>query len=117
MDQRPQHLDLDKQRGLTITWQDGRQSFYPIIYLRRMSPSAEMRELRDEQKRNPLAVLPDKMADVDEKNLTATGAELVGNYALRIHFSDGHHTGIYSWDYLRQIDPDRRDEAAKHDLA
>ena len=39
------------------------------------------------------------------ENLTALGAELVGNYALRINFSDGHSTGIYSWDYLREIDP------------
>ena len=28
----------------------------------------------------------------------------VGNYALRLHFSDGHTTGIYSWEYLRKID-------------
>ena len=32
-------------------------------------------------------------------------AELVGNYALRIEWSDQHASGIYSWDYLRQIDP------------
>ena len=37
--------------------------------------------------------------------LTALGAEFVGNYALRINFSNGHSTGIYSWDYLRSIDP------------
>jgi len=35
--------------------------------------------------------------------LTATTAELVGNYALRIDWSDQHGTGIYSFDYLRQI--------------
>jgi DUF971 family protein len=37
--------------------------------------------------------------------ITALNAELVGNYAIKIHFSDGHDTGIYSWDYLRSIDP------------
>ncbi|MFI4892674.1 MAG: gamma-butyrobetaine hydroxylase-like domain-containing protein, partial [Phycisphaerales bacterium JB058] len=37
--------------------------------------------------------------------VTATSAELVGNYAIRIRFSDGHDTGIYSWAYLREIDP------------
>ena len=36
-----------------------------------------------------------------------TGAELVGNYAVRITFSDGHDTGIFSWQYLREIDPAR----------
>ncbi|MFM8643067.1 MAG: gamma-butyrobetaine hydroxylase-like domain-containing protein [Phycisphaerales bacterium] len=32
-------------------------------------------------------------------------AELVGNYAIRIRFRDGHSTGIFSWSYLRSIDP------------
>ncbi|MDD2705152.1 MAG: gamma-butyrobetaine hydroxylase-like domain-containing protein, partial [Acidocella sp.] len=31
-------------------------------------------------------------------------AEPIGNYALRLRFSDGHNTGVYSWDYLRQLD-------------
>jgi DUF971 family protein len=35
----------------------------------------------------------------------------VGNYAIRIRFSDGHDTGLYSWDYLRRIDPDAPEQA------
>ncbi|MBC8340116.1 MAG: DUF971 domain-containing protein [Proteobacteria bacterium] len=104
MSDAPEHLDLDKERGLTVRWADGKESFYPIGYLRRMSPSAEMRELRDEQERNPLTVMPDNIAQ-HEGPLVATSAELVGNYAIRIDFSDGHRTGIYSWEYLRGIDP------------
>lgn len=57
--------------------------------------------------RNPLAVLPASLAN--HGPATAVGAELVGNYALRIRFSDGHDTGIYSWQYLREIDPSRAD--------
>jgi DUF971 family protein len=53
--------------------------------------------------RNPLTVLP---ASTASGPLTATGAELVGNYAIRILFSDGHDTGLYSWLYLREIDPE-----------
>ena len=105
-DDKPTHLDLARERGLTVTWPDGRTSFYPIAYLRRMSPSAEMRELREEMARNPLTVLPAAMAD-QAGPLTALGAEFVGHYAIRIRFSDGHDTGIYSWRYLREIDPDR----------
>ena len=101
---RPNHLDLKKDHGLTVQWQDGTTSFYPVAYLRRMSPSAEVRALREEMAKNPLTVLPATSAD-DNQSLTATGAELVGNYALRITFSDGHDTGLYSWEYLRQIDP------------
>lgn len=108
----PRKLDLKKDRGLTIEWADGSTSYYSISYLRHMSPSAEMRELRAEMERNPLTVLPAKMGAA-RGPLTALGAELVGNYALRIHFSDGHSTGIYSWDYLRQIDPAAR-ELRKH---
>jgi len=101
--QSPAHLDLARDRGLTVHWPDGTKSFYPIAYLRRMSPSAEARTLREQLAKNPLTVLPNTG---DGKPLTATSAELVGNYAVRIRFSDGHDTGLYSWDYLRQIDPE-----------
>lgn len=101
----PVHLDLKKDRGLTIAWGDGTTSYFSIAYLRRMSPSADTRELRDQIARNPLTVLPSRG---DEPGpLTATSAELVGNYAIRIVFSDGHQTGLYSWEYLRSIDPGR----------
>ena len=46
MDESPKHLDLDKGRGLTVQWADGTTSFFPIEYLRKMSPSAEARMLR-----------------------------------------------------------------------
>ena len=98
----PVHLDLKKDRGLTVEWRDGRTSSYPIPYLRKMSPSAEARMLRDEMARNPLTVLP---ATSPAQPLVVEDAELVGNYAVTFRFSDGHHTGIYSWAYLREIDP------------
>jgi len=81
-------------------------SFYTIAYLRKWSPSADAKELRESLASNPLTVLP-AGAVGDGRALTAVGAELVGQYALRITFSDGHDTGIYSWSYLRQIDPNR----------
>ena len=105
MTERPAHLHLKKDQGLTVQWSDGAESFYPIAYLRRMSPSAEMRELREEMERNPLTVLPQSMTGSD--SITAVDAEFVGNYAIRIRFSDGHDTGIFSWRYLREIDPDQ----------
>jgi DUF971 family protein len=102
-------VDLDRRRGLTVHWPDGSRSFYPVAYLRRMSPSAEARALREELRRNPLTVLPSRGAAGD---LRVLEAELIGNYALRLHFSDGHHTGIYSWEYLREIDPGETDAGA-----
>ncbi|MDG2201299.1 MAG: DUF971 domain-containing protein [Phycisphaerales bacterium] len=100
----PRHLELDRAHGLIVHWADGRVSAYPTEHLRRFSPSAEARQLREELERNPLAVLP-ASANSDVP-LHAVDAELVGTYAVRIRFSDGHDTGIYSWDYLRSIDPD-----------
>ncbi len=106
---RPLHLDIDRERGLTVSWADGTSSFYPVAHLRRMSPSAEARALREQMAANPLTVLP---ASRGEGPLRLLDAELVGHYALRLRFSDGHHTGIYSWDYLREIDPARSREPA-----
>lgn len=100
----PVNIDLKKDRGLTIEWADGATSYYTIAFLRRMSPSADMRILRDEMKKNPLTVLPSSMAS-SRGPLVAQSAELVGNYAIKIRFSDGHDTGLYSWSYLREIDP------------
>ena len=103
----PRNLDLKKDRGLTIEWADGSTSYYTIAYLRRMSPSADMVDLREQMRKNPLTVLPGGPVSGGGGDLVATGAEMVGNYAIRIRFSDGHSTGIYSWDYLREIDPAR----------
>ncbi|MCC6677707.1 MAG: DUF971 domain-containing protein [Phycisphaerales bacterium] len=99
----PSKLDLKKDKGLSVEWADGSTSYYSIAYLRRMSPSADMRQLREEMARNPLTVLPASAARGGP--LVATGAELVGHYAIKINFSDGHDTAIYSWAYLRSIDP------------
>ena len=114
MSLKPVHLDLKKETSLTIHWSDGRISVYPIEYLRRMSPSAETRKLREEMEKNPLTVLPDNVAR-HSGPLSAVDAELVGNYALRIRFSDGHDTGIYSWSYLREIEPPDRRDVSKGD--
>ncbi len=98
----PLRLDLQRDRGLTIHWADGPTSFFPIALLRRLSPSADAKALRQEIAANPLAVLP---ASKSSTPLAALSAELVGNYALRIRFSDGHQSGIFSWPYLRSLDP------------
>lgn len=112
MSDAPRKIDLKKDRGLTIEWADGSTSYYSIAYLRKMSPSADMRQLRDQQSKNPLTVLPASAARAASGPPTAESAELVGNYALRIRFSDGHDTGIYSWAYLREIDPVNKDRGA-----
>ena len=97
----PTHLDLKRDEALTVRWSDGRESVYPIAYLRRMSPSADAQQTREALASNPLAVLP-KGAD---EPLRAERIEPVGRYAVQLIFSDGHRTGLYTWSYLREIDP------------
>jgi DUF971 family protein len=101
-DPRPVHLDLARDRGLTIRWEDGVAHMLPITTLRRHSPSADQRELRAEMARNPLTVLPANRG-ASQGPLRADAVEPVGHYALRIRFSDGHDTGIYTWRHLREL--------------
>jgi DUF971 family protein len=99
----PTHLDLQRDTALTITWDDGSTVIYPIAHLRRNSPSAETKAFHEEKARNPLTVIPDKF--IAAGPLTIVNADLVGNYAIRLHFSDGHSSGIFSWEYLWHIRP------------
>lgn len=85
-----------------MRWSSTHASFFPLAFLRRMSPSADARALRESLASNPLTVIP---TPASSGPLSATSATLVGNYAVRIQFSDGHDTGLYSWKYLREIDP------------
>jgi DUF971 family protein len=109
----PKHLDVKKDRGLTIEWADGGVSYYSIALLRKHSPSADMRQLRREMDANPLAILPSGGAAGGAGGAGGSGelvivnAELVGNYAINFSFSDGHATGIYTWEYLRELDAKR----------
>jgi DUF971 family protein len=99
----PQRLDLKRDRQLEIEWQDGRISIFPIGYLRSMCPCAQCKLVREGEtkKKSLLKILPGNYA----APVTVVDAELIGNYALRIDWSDQHGSGIYSFQYLREIDP------------
>ena len=102
----PLRLNLKKDEKLEIDWADGQKSIYSVSLLRTMCPCAMCRTVRDEKKPQAtsstrLNILPGNFA----KPIIATGAELVGNYAIRIEWSDDHGSGIYSFDYLREIAP------------
>ena len=97
----PIRLDLKKDEKLEIDWQDGKRCVYLISYLRSMCPCAKCRETRAEsaKRKSLLTVLPGNYSGA----LTVISAQLVGNYALKLEFSDQHDTGIYSFQYLREI--------------
>ena len=97
----PVRLNLKKDEKLEIEWQDGHRCVYTLSYLRTMCPCAMCRQVREERaaKKNLLQILPGNFAE----EITVTNAELVGNYAIKLVFSDGHDTGIYSFEYLREL--------------
>jgi len=97
----PVRLNLKKDEKLEIEWQDGHRSVYAIALLRGMCPCAVCKSGREEQnqRKSRLNVLPGNYS----QPLSALSAELIGNYALRIDWSDQHGSGIYSFQYLREI--------------
>ncbi|MFW5653191.1 MAG: gamma-butyrobetaine hydroxylase-like domain-containing protein [Planctomycetota bacterium] len=115
----PTHIDVKRDKGVTVEWPDGKTTFYSVPYLRKWSPSADQREIREQMESNPLAVLPSSAFMQNDQSLTITDAKLIGNYAIAFEFSDGHSTGIYSWEYLREIDPEvqERMRQAERDAA
>lgn len=97
--------------GVDIVWADQHTSHYDFIYLREHCPCAMCNDER--QKKESMAVHAGTdpsfgtgaVLPMYKPRPTARAAKAVGNYALQIDFSDGHTTGIYSYDYLRTICP------------
>lgn len=83
---------------LAIVWDDGTESYFTGERLRAASPSASNIGERD-----ILGVRHGGDGPKQFPGVQITGWDRVGNYALRFDFSDGHRTGIYSFDYLRQL--------------
>lgn len=90
----PTEMRLHKdRRTLTVAYDNGERFDLPAEYLRVRSPSAEVQGHSPEERQTVggkrdvmiLEVLP------------------VGNYAVRLMFDDMHSTGIFSWDYLRDL--------------
>lgn len=90
---------LDDGR-IEMEWSDGGRAAYSPRFLRDACPCATCREQRVEPaKPNPLQVLRPE----ETTPLTITGMQPVGQYAYKIAFSDGHDSGIYTLEYLREL--------------
>jgi DUF971 family protein len=91
--------------GVDVTWSDGHTSHYPFPYLRDLCPCALCNDEREKKSR--LAASPAASIELPmfKPRVTAKSAQAMGNYALQITFSDGHATGIYSFEHLREICP------------
>jgi len=92
--------------GVEITWSDGHTSRYPFPYLRDLCPCALCNDEREKKARIGTSAVASSVAlPMFKPRVTAKGASAVGSYALQIQFSDGHSTGIYSYEHLREICP------------
>lgn len=82
-----------KSRRLEITFEAGQSFQLPFELLRVLSPSAEVRGHGPGQER----------LQAGKRDVTIEAIEPVGNYAVKLVFSDGHDSGLYSWDYLFEL--------------
>jgi len=91
---RPTDIRLHQvTRRLEISFDDGVQFSLPCEFLRVYSPSAEVRGHGAGQ----------EVLQANKEEVNIVGIEPVGQYAVKLTFSDGHDTGLYSWDYLYDL--------------
>ena len=82
-----------KSRILEIAFDDGQHFQLPCEYLRVYSPSAEVRGHGPGQ----------ETLQLNKEQVNIEQIDPVGNYAVTLHFDDGHSTGIFSWEYLYDL--------------
>lgn len=86
-----------QSRVLQIAFADGKQFSLPFEYLRVLSPSAEVQGHGPGQ----------EVLQTGKREVEINGIEPVGNYGVKPLFSDGHASGIFTWDYLYQLGRDQ----------
>jgi len=94
---RPVNIKLHtRSRVLEIEFDDGAHYNLSCEYLRVHSPSADVKGHGPGQ----------GTLQVGKENVNIKDIESVGNYAVKLHFDDGHNTGLYSWQYLYELGRD-----------
>ena len=96
----PTELKIVDEDVLLIEWSDGRRKRYSFRELRENCPCATCRDLRT---KNPPRPESPESPPNEEPAPRVQSMKPVGNYAYSIAFSDGHDTGIYTFDLLRQL--------------
>jgi len=98
---RPKDITIERNAGvMRITWLDGVETRYPLRWLRANCPCASCKEVRRETTAN-VDMLSLNAGPSAEPSTELASAELVGNYAIRLAWSDGHDSGIYPFVSLR----------------
>lgn len=84
---------------LVIVWDDGHESYFDFEPLRRACPCASCKG-----ERNVLVEFKPPSPHYTSASFELFNWQLVGSYGVQLHWRDGHNTGIYSYDYLRQLE-------------
>ncbi|MBI3324026.1 MAG: DUF971 domain-containing protein [Candidatus Omnitrophica bacterium] len=95
--QTPAEIGRANAADLKVTWQDGHVSVYPARYLRLRCPCAGCLDEMTGELRIVDAEIP--------QDVKPLAVQLVGRYAITIQWSDGHRTGIYPFELLRNVCP------------
>lgn len=101
----PEHIAISKSKGIKIDWKDQHRSEYTLAYLRDECPCATCTGAHGTEPQKSNYSKPGELFPMFKPTLKMLKVEPVGNYAIRIEWSDGHSTGIYSFDHLRKICP------------
>jgi DUF971 family protein len=101
MNPQPTKLSIVADDKLLIEWSDGVRRRYSFEELRKKCPCATCREKRA-QPPAPAELFP-VLTAAEARPMKILGMEPVGSYAYSIHFSDGHDTGIYTLELLREL--------------
>lgn len=102
---RPTGITANRQMAeLTITWDDDHVSIYPFAIIRAACPCAECRGGHENMRSDPDPEVF-SVALEDSPATRLRNLEAVGSYAISIEWEDGHHFGIYNWNYLRALCP------------
>jgi DUF971 family protein len=91
--------------GMDIIWSDTHASHYDFAYLRDRCPCALCNDEREKKSRISASGSGGAVLPIFKPKVTAKAARPVGHYAIQIDFSDGHSTGIFSFEHLREICP------------
>ncbi len=102
----PEHIAISKSKGIKIDWKDGHRSEYSLAYLRDECPCASCTGAHGTAPEKTSYSKPSSDPfPMFKPALKMLNVEAVGAYAVRIYWSDGHNTGIYSFERLREICP------------
>ena len=109
----PEHIAISKSKGIKIDWSDGHQSNYDVEYLREQCPCATCTGAHGTPpEKSNYSAAPKELFPMYKPVLKMLEVDAVGSYAIRINWSDGHNTGIYSFDHFRRICPCEECKAA-----